>query len=173
MNVLTGETFWELPADVPIPSYDGTEAGETGSRVESNNAPSLDGVAVGALVPVDAAVWTPSSASHVFKPTAGVRMINCVMCEERGATRQCLQCDDAYCDRCFTWSHSKGQQQSHRYLALAGADPMCVECEARYGIRQCVECGDNFCLPCHAETHEKGNRALHSWTYIGFAHPAV
>ena len=44
----------------------------------------------------------------------------CVECEANVATKKCRQCNDRYCDTCFTPIHKKGSRRKHNWIPVTG-----------------------------------------------------
>mmetsp|Transcript_6149 Transcript_6149/g.17193 ORF Transcript_6149/g.17193 Transcript_6149/m.17193 type:complete len:455 (+) Transcript_6149:70-1434(+) len=76
----------------------------------------------------------------------------CGFCEEKPATRRCVQCDGVLCDTCERTSHSKGFFKSHNVVDLGGVSASGVGLDD-YGRRMlCDEHRDEklsfYCLDC-------------------------
>lgn len=121
MHTATGQTFWELPADASAGAGGGEALALEDGAVAAGDAGTASGGGAGGAAPAADAPAHPAAGAVVGDPAVatgfpGVEL--CVMCEERVAVKHCLECDDKLCDRCFTWSHSKGSLREHRYIAM-------------------------------------------------------
>lgn len=97
----------------------------------------------------------------------------CCDCSSLVATRQCEQCDEAFCANCFEQMHSKSQKKrEHSWTPIeilkeeldgSGKDVYCIECDLRRASRLCNLCGDGFCDSCFIKSHERGKKQQHTW----------
>ena len=119
MHTATGQTFWELPADASAGAGTGEALALEDGAVGTLGADTASvGGASGAPHGAAAAATDPPAVVDPALATGFPSVELCVMCEERVAVKHCLECDDKLCDRCFTWSHSKGSLREHRYVAM-------------------------------------------------------
>jgi hypothetical protein len=94
----------------------------------------------------------------------------CIECTTEYASRYCTDCDDHYCDDCWTKTHSAGKRALHSF-ELTGPTK-CVECSVDVAVMWCDDCDDPYCKDCYASVHKAGKRKKHKWTTIG-ADPVV
>ncbi|OQS05580.1 hypothetical protein THRCLA_02310 [Thraustotheca clavata] len=85
----------------------------------------------------------------------------CVECEEIEASRRCAQCEDVFCDSCYTKTHSSGKRALHTWTPMGPIK--CIECEKLKATRWCETCQDPYCLGCYNIIHAKGKKAMHTW----------
>lgn len=104
---------------------------------------------------------------HTFTPLNNVEAdnIKCVECT-RHASRNCFQCAETYCARCYDRIHRRGKRSKHVYQSFAEGCVVCVECEDEPAAKFCDICEDPLCMSCIRITHTKGKKALHSMTEI-------
>lgn len=63
------------------------------------------------------------------------------------------ECDDYYCDGCWSTTHTKGARAKHEWVGFAAGAPVCALCEAAVATRSCAQCNDVLCSRCSEETH--------------------
>ena len=104
---------------------------------------------------------------HTFQPLNKVvaDVLTCIECGHL-ATRDCLQCDDLYCNKCYERVHRHGNRTRHEYESFPPGCAVCVECEKKPAFSTCESCKDSMCLKCRDETLAKGNKKKHQWTEI-------
>ena len=104
---------------------------------------------------------------HTFHAVSKVVADNlrCIECN-RLATRNCLQCKDCYCERCFNRVHRKGRRKDHKYQNFAPGCIVCIECEKAPAEVTCDVCLDALCHDCAITTHMKGNKKHHTMTSL-------
>lgn len=88
--------------------------------------------------------------------------IMCIQCDLRPATRQCLDCEDAYCTEDFPLFH-KGNRMTHQYIEITPDHLVCPYCNLKLQTRWCTVCGEGACQDCHEKRHPKGPKKGHEW----------
>ena len=104
---------------------------------------------------------------HTYQPLNKVvaDALTCIECRHL-ATRECLQCEDSYCDKCYERIHRRGNRAGHEYEFFAPGCVVCIECEKTPALSTCESCQDSMCHKCREETHAKGNKKKHKWIEI-------
>jgi hypothetical protein len=103
----------------------------------------------------------------------------CVECAKRVAIRNCLQCGDKFCTKCYRATHL-GARAEHVWDALGPIE--CAECEEELAVRWCVSCDEAFCDSCwrkvhtryivhecvcaHVDNHRSGKRKFHPFCEV-------
>ena len=129
----------------------------------------------------EAALWEPPSSGFTkadgklvlrngevipdpaVDPAANAK--RCIECTTEYASRYCHDCDDNYCDECWTKTHSAGKRALHSF-ELTGPTK-CVECSVEVAVMWCDDCDDPYCQDCFKSVHKAGKRKKHKWNPIG------
>mmetsp|Transcript_26383 Transcript_26383/g.39144 ORF Transcript_26383/g.39144 Transcript_26383/m.39144 type:complete len:1064 (+) Transcript_26383:160-3351(+) len=138
MNDSTGEALWEPPA-VGYTKSDGQLVLENGKIVD------------------------PPDTSGKGKRLAGQEHL-CVECVTRVAIRQCNECGDGFCTKCYKETHASGSRKQHTYEAIGPLD--CTECEEALAERWCISCDEAYCDACWRKVHSKGKRRYHPFSQV-------
>lgn len=88
----------------------------------------------------------------------------CSECSERVAIRQCNECGDRFCTRCYKSLHATGSRRKHTFKSLGPID--CTECENLLAERWCVACDEAFCDHCWRKVHARGKRRFHPYSEV-------
>lgn len=88
----------------------------------------------------------------------------CSECTDRVAIRQCNECGDRFCTKCYKSLHATGSRRKHTFKALGPID--CTECESLLAERWCVACDEAFCDPCWRKVHARGKRRFHPYSEV-------
>jgi len=89
----------------------------------------------------------------------------CIDCETTPATRQCHQCNDAYCTKCYLSAHPLGGKREHHTFDRIGPI-LCDDCGTAQADKWCLSCDDPFCEPCYNKIHATGNRTHHRYRKV-------
>jgi hypothetical protein len=85
--------------------------------------------------------------------------MNCIECSENIAINFCKNCDDYFCEKCFSKIHSSGCRLEHKSIPIELAK--CSECSVLISSILCDQCGDFFCYNCYDTIHCRGGRRHH------------
>mmetsp|Transcript_16245 Transcript_16245/g.22391 ORF Transcript_16245/g.22391 Transcript_16245/m.22391 type:complete len:1095 (-) Transcript_16245:171-3455(-) len=88
----------------------------------------------------------------------------CSECVLRVAIRQCVECGDRFCTKCYKATHATGSRRRHTYTAVGPLD--CTECELLLAERFCVSCDESFCDGCWRKVHSRGKRLFHPFCEV-------
>jgi len=88
----------------------------------------------------------------------------CSECTDRVAIRQCNECGDRFCTKCYKSLHATGSRRKHTFKPLGPID--CTECESLLAERWCVACDEAFCDPCWRKVHARGKRRFHPYSEV-------
>lgn len=103
-------------------------------------------------------------------PRRGLRVGFCGFCEERPASRRCVQCAGVLCDDCVEASHSKGFFRTHTIVPIedscGDADsvdldwkPMLCDCHPEEKLNfYCLDCRRPVCSHCLILGDHKGHQ---------------
>jgi hypothetical protein len=77
------------------------------------------------------------------------------------------ECDECYCDSCYTQVHSGGKRAMHRWVGFNAHASVCTVCTRAPAEIDCQECeGGRFCKSCFKVFHNKGRKKKHIWSRI-------
>jgi len=94
-------------------------------------------------------------------------LISCVNCLTNTAQSICYECDDVFCNSCFSALHTKGNRKKHTQNPI----PHCVVCHYQMASRVCGTCTAQkrftfmTCDVCHKNVHADVKRP-HKWTWL-------
>ena len=88
----------------------------------------------------------------------------CSECDERIAIRQCNECGDQFCTKCYKTAHMTGSRKKHTWTNIGPID--CSECEMKLAERWCLPCDEGFCDGCWRRVHSKGKRRFHPFSTV-------
>lgn len=148
-----------------------------GTPAITPSPPASIGASKGCFYCEECFAKTHESAQELHHVTSALHFCTgallCCDCSSLVATRQCEQCDEAFCANCFEQMHSKSQKKrEHTWTAIeilkeeldgSGKDAYCIECDLRRASRLCNLCGDGFCDSCFTKAHERGKKQQHTW----------
>jgi hypothetical protein len=70
-------------------------------------------------------------------PPVGLEfVVKCSNCTKIAAVKNCNNCEDSFCDACFTALHSKGKRLTHEAYNI----PMCGYCKFQMATKNCSSC---------------------------------
>lgn len=88
----------------------------------------------------------------------------CSECAQRVAIRNCSECGDKFCTKCYKATHATGARRKHNFTATGPLD--CTECELVLAERWCVSCDEAYCDSCWRKVHSRGKRRFHPFSEV-------
>ena len=101
------------------------------------------------------------SSSGCRSPVVLLVVVQALVCIECGedATRSCKECDDFFCEPCFSRLHRKGRKSKHEWAGFPVRAPVCAECQNKVATQRCTVSSDALCEECAVSTRQKGNKS--------------
>lgn len=77
------------------------------------------------------------------------------------------ECDECYCDSCYSVVHSGGKRALHKWLGFSPDCVVCSVCIRSPADKRCVDCsGSSFCKACFQVFHSRGRKRKHTFQVL-------
>ena len=96
---------------------------------------------------------------NVYRLYRSIHAPVCSECDKDWPAQFCFDCDDYFCEECFTSIHDSGKRITHRRLPFRS--PICSECTHSSSSVLCTNCSDSYCFLCFKHIHARGGRRYH------------